>query len=347
MNISKFLNHFTRRNMNPTNEDAYTRRKEAELKTFSDNFNVHDLPDIFHYWSHKFLKPKFDAIGIRGVNEFYEDWMFTAAKRAESILPRFCSVGSGNCDVEIALAKALRNRGLEGFTIECLELNPVMLERGRAQATDEGLSDFMKFSEVDFNVWVPEIKYDAVIANQSLHHVVELEHLFSAIKSSLKPGGLFISSDMIGRNGHLRWPESLDIVHEFWRELPEGYKYNVILKRTEPLYENWDCSSEGFEGIRAQDVLPLLASTFKFEVFLGFGNAIDIFIDRCFGHHFSKDNEWDTDFIDRVHARDDQAIIDGTITPTHMFAVMSNDHPTVSRYWNDIPPQRMIRHPKA
>ena len=64
--------------------------------------------------------------------------------------------------------------------------------------------------------------YDAVIANQSLHHVSNLEGLFAAIKDALSPQGRFITSDMIGRNGHMRWPEALDIIHDFWRQLQIG-----------------------------------------------------------------------------------------------------------------------------
>ena len=47
-------------------------------------------------------------------------------------------------------------------------------------------------------------EYDAVIANQSLHHVTNLEGLFDAIRHSLHPTGVFVTSDMIGRNGHDR-----------------------------------------------------------------------------------------------------------------------------------------------
>ena len=80
---------------------------------------------------------------------------------------------------------------------------------------------------------------------------------------------------MIGRNGHQLWPEALEIVHEFWRQLPERYRYNRALKRYEELYENWDCSLESFEGIRAQDILPLLLEYFHFQLFVGCGNVID------------------------------------------------------------------------
>jgi len=45
---------------------------------------------------------------------------------------------------------------------------------------------------------------------------------------------------------------------------------------------------------------------------------IDIFIDRCFGPNFDPKSERDKEFIDRVHAEDEAAIVGGKLTPTHM-----------------------------
>ena len=74
----------------------------------------------------------------------------------------------------------------------------------------------------------------------------------------------------------MRWPEALAIVHELWKELPDRYKYNHQLKRLEIEYENWDCSRQGgFEGVRAQEILPLLLKKFHFDLFVGFGNVIE------------------------------------------------------------------------
>lgn len=109
------------------------------------------------------------------------------------------------------------------------------------------------------------------------------------------------------------------------------------------MYENWDCSGEGFEGIRAQDVLPLLMDTFEPEVFIGFSNVIDIFIDRCFGNIFDVNSEWDKNFIDRVHAEDESAIVGGAITPTHMLGVFVKKIPAFAFCSRDITPINAIR----
>src|SRR5262249_45193314 len=143
-----------------------------------------------------------------------------------------------------------------------------------------------------------------VLANQCLHHVVELESLLDGIYRTLSPDGFFLIDDMIGRNGHQRWPEALHFVKKFWRELPDSYRFNVGLKRIDKHYENSDFSTNGFEGIRAEDILPLLVERFHFDFFVGFGNVVDVFLDRVYGPNFDPRKEWDREFIDRVHEVD-------------------------------------------
>jgi SAM-dependent methyltransferase len=243
------------------------------------------------------------------------------------------------------VARSLKENGLQEFCIECVELNPKMLKRGYDLAKEEGVLEHMSFIEQDFNEWKPDKEYISVVANQSLHHVSNLEGLFSGIKAALNDNGAFIISDMIGRNGHQRWPEALSAVNNFWKELPESYKYNHQLRRHEEVYENWDCSTEGFEGIRAQDILPLLVDNFFFSLFIGFANVVDVFIDRGFGPNFSIFNRWDTAFIDRIHEFDEHSIRSGALKPTHMMAVMKKNPVENPEYSRGFSPEYCIRDP--
>ncbi|MBL8522232.1 MAG: class I SAM-dependent methyltransferase [Betaproteobacteria bacterium] len=303
---------------------SYEARLLAEQQHFADQSEVHDLPEIFHYWSNKYLRPKLEQFGFSDPDQFFVKYLEQtfAGDRIEQ--RKFISIGAGNCDTEVRLAKILIKAGWQNFTLECLDINADMLARGDALAQAEKLQHHVVTRRLDFNQWQANREYDAVIANQSLHHVVELEKLFDAIAAALKENGLFITSDMIGRNGHQRWPEALEIVHDFWQQLPEKYHYNHQLKRIENPMENWDCSGEGFEGIRSQDILPLLLQRFQFDLFIGYANVIDPFIDRSFGPNFDIGNPDDVAFIDRIHERDEVAIAAGAITPTHMMAVMSH-----------------------
>lgn len=308
------------------NKNNYDDRINNEISYYKDCHNVHELPDIFHYWSNKYLLPKQEKFGFTNPDDFF---VFYCKKycleNTQNKNIRIISIGSGNGELEIKIASELSSQGIENYTIECMDINEYMLERTLELAKEKGVEQHIKIIKSDFNKWKPNGKYDVVIANQSLHHVLELEHLFDSIYKSLSKTGIFITSDMIGRNGHMRWPEALEALQPFWDSLPEKYKYNQMLKRQENQYINHDCSTDGFEGIRAQDVLPLLVKKFNFELFIPFANIIMVFIDRPFGHNFSVKNPQDTNFIDKVHQRDEELILEGKLKPTQMIAVMTKD----------------------
>ena len=328
--------------------DDYQARIAEETRIFAEQVEVHDLPQIFHYWSNRWLRPQLEAFGFSNPDQFFARYLEDA--HADALAAghpaRFASLGCGNCDTEVRVARLLLDRGVSQFTIDCVDINESMLERGRQLAVDEGVGAHIVPARGDFNDWRPDGHYDAVLANQSLHHVMNLEGLFAAVDAALTPSGRFVTSDMIGRNGHMRWPEAAAIVREFWQELPPAYRRNVQLRRDEEQFLDWDCSVEGFEGIRAQDILPLLLARFDFELFVGYGNVIDPFVDRSFGPNFDASATWDRDFIDRVHARDETEMSAGRITPTHMLAVLRR------RPWAGtcahrpgLPPERGVRTP--
>jgi SAM-dependent methyltransferase len=322
---------------------AHAVRLVGEKARYTDQETVHDLPPIFHYWSNTHLLPMLREMGISGVDGFFVDALVTCASRADGTA-RLVSLGAGNCDTEVRLAQLLKERGVRDFTLECVDINQQMLERGRGLARASGVEDEVRPSLGDLNHWTPARMYHAVIANQSLHHVVQLESLFETVRRSLVADGAFIVSDMIGRNGHQRWPEALKIVRELWTELPQSYKRNRLLGRQEDEFLDWDSSQDGFEGIRAQDVLPLLVERFGFELFFGFGNVIDPFVGRAFGPNFDADRAWDREFIDRVHQRDQSALLLGHVTPTHMLAIIRSDHgDRPARVWKHLSPAFCLR----
>lgn len=338
MSIDEGLQHDRR-------DDAYLAKIRQEQANYRDVLDVNALPPIFHYWSHTYLRPIFEAFGIGHPDNWFAQHLVASAQRTGSRQPVFVSIGAGNCDTEVRVAKLIKAGGLDQFVIECIDINDAMLRRGREFAAQEGVEEHLRFVEADFNDWKAGSVYDAVMANQSLHHVLNLEGLFDEVKRSLHPQGFFVVSDIIGRNGHQRWPEALEVLHRFWTEMPEAYRYNHLLKRHEELYENWDCSGEGFEGIRAQDILPLLLERFQFHKSIAFGNVIDPFIDRAFGHNFDADAEWDRNFIDRIHAHDEASFQDGTLKPTHLFAVLTIGEPPSREYSRGLSPEACVRIP--
>lgn len=312
-------------------------RLEQELKNYRDCVDVHQLPAIFHHWSHNYVLPKLQACGFAGLQEFNLHYLESACRAEPSKRHFIAGIGSGNCDLEIGLAEALLARGADNFEFHCFEINPAMVERGRRLAAERNVAAHVRCDVVNVESWSPDRHYAACMAIHSLHHVVDLEGVFDGVQDALGETGVFLLNDMIGRNGHQRWPEALEAVEEIWRTMPRKYKYNHLLQRWEDDFVNWDCSTSGNEGVRSQDILPLLAERFHFEVFVGFGNVIDVFIDRCFGHNFDRSDADDLAFIDRV-AQLDEALLDaGTVKPTHMIAAARTrevETPRVYRHWS-------------
>ncbi len=326
-------------------EGELGRRLEQEIEHYRAVENVHDLPRIYHYWSEKYLRPVLAACGIEGIDAFFLDHILSACRTQPGGLVEIASIGSGNGDLEVRLARAARARGAQNFRFRCFELNPHMIARGRALAIAEDVADQLEFVRTNIDHWSVDRPYAICLAHHSLHHIVALEPLFAKVRRAIGNEGVFLISDMIGRNGHQRWPEVLGTVQELWRQMPDRYKWNQQLRRFEKEFEDWDCSREGNEGIRSQDILPLLMEHFHFEVFVPFGNLIDVFVDRSFGHNFDPEREEDRRFIDEV-ARLDLAKLDaGEFKPTHLLAaarVQPVEEPVVYRHWT---PEFCLRRP--
>lgn len=326
---------------------GYRLRLLAEQLKYKSVIQVNDTPPIMSYYEKKYLVPSFRTFGFETTQEF----LFQRIKRAcdgakaRGTQCRVLSVGAGNCDLEASIAHELFRAGAEGYVIECTDINCAMLERGKRTAEDKGIRDHLLFRQADIANWRPDQQYDVIMTTQFLHHVVHLEKLFDNVKSALLPWGHFLVVDMIGRNGHMRWPEALTVVEALWNELPEKYKFHHLHKKTYRSFVNWDCSVATMEGIRAQDILPLLLRRFYFELFIGHSNIIDVFVDRPFGPNFDPNVEWDRNFIDRVQALDSELLGKGVVKPTQMIADMVLTPPDVTHVCGALTPERAVRIP--
>jgi SAM-dependent methyltransferase len=320
----------------------YASRIDAELATYADQEEVHDLPAIYHYWSARYCTPLLTELGLPGLDEFWDREIAAVCACRHPRPTRLVSLGAGNGDIELQIAARLRTLGLDNLQLVLLELNPAMLDRARENAERLGLGHRVDPVEADLNSWTAEEPADVYFAHHSLHHVMSLEQLFDGAYRTLAPDGVFLINDMIGRNGHRRWSEAAELVNRIWSVTPERYRFNHYIKRVDHEYPDWDCSDVGFEGVRAQDILPLLLDHFHPETYVTFANIIDPFVDRVYGPNFDPSDREDTDFIDAV-ARIDEAAIDLRLTtPTHMVASFRTE-PVGCSFPRNRSPARTVR----
>lgn len=320
-------------------------RIAREIEIYKDQVNIHDLPKIFHYWSNKFLRPHLaEVFGQDGMHDILASELRASIVDAQGN-PHIVSVGSGDGCVEIGLAKRLLASGFDGFRFHCFELSPHLVARAEAASAEAGLGQHFEFHVADLSQWRADRTYGAAFAHHSLHHIEALEHVFDQVHDSLETNGAFVTADMIGRNGHMRWPEVLAPLEHLWSTIPAHYKFHHLFGRSTDPFLNWDCSGESFEGIRAQDIMPCLVERFEFKKLCVWGGMLDVFIDRGYGHNLLPDNAADMLFIDRVWAADCALLNARATTPTQMLATMrkKDGAPQILRSSFGLQPEECIR----
>ncbi|WP_017325327.1 trans-aconitate 2-methyltransferase [Synechococcus sp. PCC 7336] len=324
---------------------GYKSRVKHQIQQFEDPSKLKKLPPIYHYYTKKFVIPRLkEVFGITNALDFYISHIAEILPKTTS--QHIMSIGSGDCNVEIKIAKGLVKSGIKEFVLECHELSPIRLGRAQQLVKEENLQQHFSFHETDFNDFQLNHQYSAFIAHHTLHHIVELESLFEQIVQFLEPNGRFLTIDMIGRNGHMRWPEALEFIEKMWDFLPDKYKFQHQFQKYHEKFVNWNCAHKGFEGIRAQDILKLLVDMFECEKFYAFGNLPDIFIERGYGHNFDVEDKADTAFIDFIEHVNDTLIDCGYLKPTMMFGIFSliGSEKSEMRVYKDRTPECCIRH---
>ncbi|NQV49887.1 MAG: glycosyltransferase [Candidatus Marinimicrobia bacterium] len=294
----------------------YQSKLNQEIAIYEHNTEVHNLPEIHNVYARDFLVPHLTELTGRGdslswwVKEI--DDFVVRADRTIFILSLAC----GNGDTEIGLLKRLA--APEKVQFIGVDVNPNMIERARAAAKSEGLKN-VSFEIQDLNNPDLQGPIDVVLANHSLHHLVELERLFKQISERSSDDMIFLINDMIGRNGHVMWPNAQQVVKEIWRRLDQRFRLNNYSKKYDLQPFNRDCSLDGFEGIRAQDILPKLIQIFDIEMFMPFATIINRFVDRGYGPNFNADDAQDRKLILDILALDISLLKAKKLSPTQAF----------------------------
>jgi hypothetical protein len=87
-----------------------------------------------------------------------------------------------------------------------------------------------------------------------LHHVINLEHLLRQIAEGLADGGVFHLVEVVGMNRKLIWDENEDLANSLLATVPKSITRNLRL--------DVPIETDGMEGVRKQDILPLLDQRF-------------------------------------------------------------------------------------
>ena len=322
----------------------YQDQVQQQIRQYANNALRFFPPEAHKYWMRNYIHPKVQEVFRTSDHfAFYE----TAVPQTNGAL-NILSIGSGDGQMELRLARDLIARGETNFTIHTTEISPIRQNRTIARIEEAGMRDHFDFHIVDFNKDFIPGRFDMMFAHHVLHHIVELELLFDNILAGLAPGGCFATIDMIGRNGHMRWPEALEWMDLAWNFIPDHWKHNFQFNDFHETYLNHDCSNVGFEGVRAEDILPLLTQKFAFSGFVAGGGFMDVLFDRGYGQSIDMEKPGEAALVKFLSETNELLLETGRVKPTMVFAHMHAPGPDAPapRYWRNMTPDFAVRDPK-
>lgn len=298
------------------------------------------LPPIFGYWSSRFLTPDARRLGADSPETFYLKHVIEAAGDGSKTV-QVMSVGTGACAMETQLAVQLKKAGVNAH-IHCLDFNPGLMRRAEAVARDNDVNGFMSFETQDCNRPFERSLQDVIIVNQFFHHVTELEIFCQSLGQSLAADGVLLSSDIVGRNGHLLWPDVEVEVKKAWAALPLSKRYDRHFSARQTHYIPVNHAAYSNEGVRAEDVVDSLLHTFDFELFFTFGGAIMPFIERRIGFNFDPEEEADRNVIDALGEADEKSLAAGRYPASNMIASLRHKGHVIQAVHEPVTPGQHV-----
>lgn len=185
--------------------------------------------------------------------------LLTELKQLGATPARTLSLGCG----EGGLERGLLGRGLGG-AVEAIDISEDAVAAAQRQADAAGLP--ISYRVADLNVVdLPAAAYDLVIAQNGLHHLLQLEHLLDEVKRALRPGALLWIDDFVGES-QFQWLDArIEISRRLIESLPEPLRWDAINDRPVMPPVRMPPGSVGspFESLRSAEIPVLLRERFE------------------------------------------------------------------------------------
>jgi SAM-dependent methyltransferase len=259
------------------------------------------------------------ATGSAGV-----DWLIHSKRFMEHLpKPRLAlSLGCGRGIIE----RIVRERDICQF-VEGIDIAEGAVERARELAADGGLAG-LEYRVADLNhERLPEETYDVVYAHAVLHHLSALEHVFEQIRRTLKPQGVLVLYEYVGP-AQMQFPrEHLEVADSLLRLIPERYRVYVRAgaagtKNEAPrLALSALNATDPSEGIRAPEILPLVASRFEIKHLRYLGGTVLLLVLNEIAGNFKDEDPAAQSIIESLVHLENVLVDSGTLPSYHAYAV--------------------------
>jgi SAM-dependent methyltransferase len=202
------------------------------------------------------------------------DWLtFVEWRHLAPSLDRALVLGCGSAGwLEQALAGRHRFRSI----VAC-DFAQDSVERARARALALGITT-IEYRVLDLEHDRLDGPYDAIFANDVLHHIADLEGLYLRIHDALKQSGKFIFNEYVGPNRFQYSDERMDLLNRYFRILPDRLRLDHVtghvLWRRERLDRTKVEREDPTEAVRSEEVLPLARRFFQTEKEYPYGGGL-------------------------------------------------------------------------
>src|SRR5262249_57476674 len=149
--------------------------------------------------------------------------------------------------------------------------------RARAKARESGHGS-IEYRVVNLEEDDLDVPYEAIFANDVLHHITNLEGLYRRVGAALLPDGKFFFNEYVGPNRFQYDDERMDLVNRYFRLLPDRLRLDHLTRRTlwrrERLSRERVEKEDPTEAVRSEDVLPLARRAFHTEMESPYGERL-------------------------------------------------------------------------
>lgn len=200
------------------------------------------------------------------------DWLtFVESRHLPDRVDRALVLGCGSGWLE----RALYERGRFGRILAC-DVAPATVKRARREAEKMGISN-IEYRVLDLEHAPLGGPYDAIIANDVLHHITDLEGVYGRIHEALAPGGKFLFNEYVGPNRFQYSEERMHLINRYFRllrdELRRDYTGETLWRR-ERLSPARVIADDPTEAVRSEDVLPVARRVFRVEREYPYGGGL-------------------------------------------------------------------------
>jgi SAM-dependent methyltransferase len=191
----------------------------------------------------------------------YQKFLLQIAKEKGLKFEHGLTLGCGAGRLERLLVRRGVCRSFHG-----IDVSETAVATARKIAKEEDLPLTYEAADLNF-LELPEKRFDLVVAQTSLHHILFLERVAEQVWRSLKSDGYLWIHDFIGEAQGQHDLKRLSIANQILAILPQKFRNNKIngrlveeVKRPEPGHL---CSP--FESIRSSEIVPVFQRWFTIE----------------------------------------------------------------------------------